>query len=64
MTKKQFVEFFVGLVVLFIGLLPFLGRIEQLGVITKLIGGPGGTIYQIIIIILGLVIFFQSFRKI
>lgn len=64
MAKKQLVEFFVGLAVIFMGLFPFLGRIEQLKVVTDLIGGAGGTIYQIILIVLGLILLFQSFRKI
>ena len=59
----KIVDFLIGLAVLFMGLLPFLGRIEAIAERISVIGEPGSTIYQVILIVLGVLVIAYSLKE-
>ena len=60
----KIIEFLIGLSVLFMGLLPFLARIESIKDNLGFLGEPGGMIYQGVLIVIGvLTILYAIGRK-
>lgn len=59
----KIVDFLAGIVVLFLGLMPFLARIEAIASKISFIGSPGGTVYQTVLIILGVLLIAYSLKQ-
>lgn len=57
------IDLLIGLAVLFMGLLPFLTRIEAIAEKISVIGEPGSTIYQIILIVIGVLVIAYSLKQ-
>lgn len=57
------IDFLIGLAVLFMGLLPFLTRIEAIAEKISLLGRPGEIVYQVILIVLGVLVIVYSMQK-
>lgn len=58
----KIIDFLIGLAVLFMGLLPLLGRFEQITEKVAFIGQPGSTVYQAILIVLGALVIAYSLK--
>lgn len=59
----KLIDFFIGIAVLFMGLLPFLARIEAVASRISLIGKPGEVVYQVILIVLGVLAIAYSLKQ-
>jgi hypothetical protein len=59
----KIIDFLIGLAVLFMGLLPFLRNIESIAARVAFIGEPCGIVYQVILIILGVLVILYSLKK-
>jgi divalent metal cation (Fe/Co/Zn/Cd) transporter len=59
----KIVDFLIGLAVLFMGLLPFLTKIEAIAERTAFINGPGSMAYQLILIVLGVLVIAYALRE-
>ncbi len=59
----KIIDLLIGLAVLFMGLVPFLARIEAIAEKVSVIGEPGSTVYQIILIVLGVLVIIYSIQK-
>ena len=57
----KIVDFLIGLAVLFMGVLPFITSIPSISESTEAIGAPGGMIYQIILIGIGIAALIYAF---
>ena len=56
----KILEFIIGLLVLFMGLVPYLARVESLSDKVAGLGSPGSTIYQGILIVIGILTILYS----
>lgn len=59
----KIIDFLIGIAILFMGLLPFLGRIEKVAERVAFIGQPGSTVYQLVLIVLGVLVIAYSLKK-
>jgi hypothetical protein len=59
----RIVDFLSGVVVLFMGLLPFLTRIEAIAERFAFIKEPGTTTYQVVLIIVGILLILYAIRS-
>lgn len=59
----KIVDFVVGIVVLFMGILPFLTKIEAVGEKLALIKEPGTLAYQAILIVIGVLLILYATRS-
>ncbi|MFH0831554.1 MAG: hypothetical protein V1886_01675 [archaeon] len=59
----KIIDSVIGLVVLFMGLLPLLGKIEQFAYVSGVVGQPGSNVYQAVLIVLGALVLVYSAQK-
>ena len=57
------IDFLIGLVVLFMGILPLLSRFEQIAEKVAIVGQPVSMVYQGILIEIGAIVIVYSLQK-
>lgn len=59
----KIIDFLIGLAVLFMGLVPSLANIEAIAEKISAIGKPGEIVYQVILIVIGVLVIIYSLKK-